>query len=253
MKQSSPNNDKGKRIKLYLKYKTYFDQRVLHDLKWKQKGPIAISYISTDKTLKQVGIENALGPERVRQIVAEFLRKILRIYTKNKKELENMSETQIDRLFEENKKLKRKIEMYERIINNDLEGVSQAALLLQEATAKMISYQEHNAAVNLGRLGGKVGGPARALALSPERRKEISTNAVNARWNKRSKPTITPIVDDGETGYLLTDIKDYLGADYERFLSWYKGRTGGIIAGDLYVFTKDFEEFLKIKQLTNML
>jgi hypothetical protein len=39
-------------------------------------------------------------------------------------------------------------------------------------------------AVALGRLGGKLGGPARAAALSAERRKEIAKKAIEARWNK---------------------------------------------------------------------
>ena len=38
-------------------------------------------------------------------------------------------------------------------------------------------------AVALGRLGGLKGGPARAQALTPERRREIARNAVAARWN----------------------------------------------------------------------
>lgn len=37
-------------------------------------------------------------------------------------------------------------------------------------------------AVALGRLGGLKGGPARASALSPVRRKEIAQNAAFARW-----------------------------------------------------------------------
>jgi DNA-directed RNA polymerase specialized sigma subunit len=37
-------------------------------------------------------------------------------------------------------------------------------------------------AVALGRLGGLVGGPARAAKLSPERRSEIARRAVTARW-----------------------------------------------------------------------
>lgn len=44
-------------------------------------------------------------------------------------------------------------------------------------------------AVALGRkgglAGGKVGGKARAAALSPERRKEIAKKAADARWAKR--------------------------------------------------------------------
>ena len=39
-------------------------------------------------------------------------------------------------------------------------------------------------AVALGKKGGKKGGPARAAALSPERRSEIARLAVQARWKK---------------------------------------------------------------------
>jgi hypothetical protein len=40
-------------------------------------------------------------------------------------------------------------------------------------------------AVELGRLGGKKGGEARAKKLSPERRKEIAQKAAKARWKKK--------------------------------------------------------------------
>jgi hypothetical protein len=39
-------------------------------------------------------------------------------------------------------------------------------------------------AVELGRLGGKRGGRARAEALSPEKRSEIARRAARRRWNK---------------------------------------------------------------------
>ena len=39
-------------------------------------------------------------------------------------------------------------------------------------------------AKKLGRLGGLKGGPARAKALSPKRRKEIARKAVETRWQK---------------------------------------------------------------------
>lgn len=39
-------------------------------------------------------------------------------------------------------------------------------------------------AVALGRLGGKKGGPARALALTPEERSAAAKKAVEARWAK---------------------------------------------------------------------
>lgn len=46
-----------------------------------------------------------------------------------------------------------------------------------------IAKKEKNpAAVELGRLGGKKGGKARAASLSPERRKEIAMKAAAARW-----------------------------------------------------------------------
>lgn len=41
------------------------------------------------------------------------------------------------------------------------------------------------AAVALGRLGGKKGGPARAKKLSKERRIEIARNAALSRWAKQ--------------------------------------------------------------------
>jgi len=43
------------------------------------------------------------------------------------------------------------------------------------------------AAVALGRLGGKKGGPARAKKLTPEQRKEIARKASRARWGSNSK------------------------------------------------------------------
>jgi hypothetical protein len=41
------------------------------------------------------------------------------------------------------------------------------------------------AAVALGKLGGKKGGPARAKKLSKARRSEIAKKAAAARWNSR--------------------------------------------------------------------
>lgn len=40
------------------------------------------------------------------------------------------------------------------------------------------------AAVALGKLGGAKGGPARAAALSPAKRKAIAKNAAAKRWEK---------------------------------------------------------------------
>jgi hypothetical protein len=46
-----------------------------------------------------------------------------------------------------------------------------------------VTTKKNPAAVALGRAGGK----RRAEKLSPERRREIARNAVNARWSKRKK------------------------------------------------------------------
>ena len=44
--------------------------------------------------------------------------------------------------------------------------------------------ERHAAAVALGRLGGKKGGPARAKKLTPEQRSENARKAARARWNE---------------------------------------------------------------------
>jgi hypothetical protein len=43
------------------------------------------------------------------------------------------------------------------------------------------------AAAAFGRIGGKIGGPARAAALSPRKRSEIAKKAAAARWQSRNK------------------------------------------------------------------
>ena len=43
---------------------------------------------------------------------------------------------------------------------------------------------KNEAAIALGRLGGKKGGVARALALTPEQRTEIAKKAAAGRWKK---------------------------------------------------------------------
>jgi len=44
--------------------------------------------------------------------------------------------------------------------------------------------QKNPAAVALGKLGGKKGGPARAAKLTAKRRQEIARKAARARWGK---------------------------------------------------------------------
>lgn len=62
----------------------------------------------------------------------------------------------------------------------------------QEELAEVIQVPEptpeerHAAAVALGRLGGKKGGPARAKKLTSEQRRESAKKAAAARWRERA-------------------------------------------------------------------
>lgn len=72
--------------------------------------------------------------------------------------------------------------------SNDLNG--RAFNLVAQVTGEtdpepVRSDGKNPAAVALGRMGGKKGGPARAAALSPERRSEIASKAAKARWGGR--------------------------------------------------------------------
>lgn len=59
-------------------------------------------------------------------------------------------------------------------------------ILMAKKVFDHIEAEEKNpAAVALGSLGGKKGGPARAAALSPKRRKEIARLAAKSRWGKK--------------------------------------------------------------------
>lgn len=52
-----------------------------------------------------------------------------------------------------------------------------------EPTGEVPAPEKNPHAAALGRLGGKKGGPARALRLSAERRSEIARKAAQMRWH----------------------------------------------------------------------
>lgn len=57
--------------------------------------------------------------------------------------------------------------------------------------------EKNPAAVELGRLGGRKGGNARAAKLTPERRSEIARKAAQTRWLKaKTQSPATPIAPD---------------------------------------------------------
>lgn len=47
-----------------------------------------------------------------------------------------------------------------------------------------ITDEMRAAAAAFGRIGGRLGGPARAAKLSPRRRSEIAKRAARARWSR---------------------------------------------------------------------
>ncbi len=63
-----------------------------------------------------------------------------------------------------------------------------AKRIVDEATGEAPKTEpppvKNEAAVALGRLGGKKGGAARAAALTPEQRSEIAKKAAAKRWRK---------------------------------------------------------------------
>ena len=62
-----------------------------------------------------------------------------------------------------------------------------ASRIVAEAIGELPQEEsgKNPAAVELGRLGGKKGGRARANKLSPERRSEIARLAAHARWRAK--------------------------------------------------------------------
>lgn len=60
-----------------------------------------------------------------------------------------------------------------------------AAVIVAEATREGEQRRKNPAAVALGKLGGKKGGPARAAKLSKKKRSEIARRAAQARWAQR--------------------------------------------------------------------
>jgi hypothetical protein len=64
-----------------------------------------------------------------------------------------------------------------------------AARVVAQAThgefVPMPQPAKNRAAVALGRRGGRVGGPARAQALTAEQRKAIAQKGAEARWGKK--------------------------------------------------------------------
>ena len=59
-------------------------------------------------------------------------------------------------------------------------------MLAKRVFDRIEAREKNPAAVALGKLGGPKGGPARAAALSPKRRKEIATKAAIDRWSRHS-------------------------------------------------------------------
>ena len=79
---------------------------------------------------------------------------------------------------------------FEELANTDAIGTPCAECHAPTERVKVLArrsaLETRNAhAAALGRLGGLRGGPARAAALTPERRREIAVIAARARWLRR--------------------------------------------------------------------
>ncbi len=61
---------------------------------------------------------------------------------------------------------------------------NQLAKMIVDLTTGDAVEPELSPKAKAGQLGGRIGGPARKAALTPERRKEIAKDAANARWDK---------------------------------------------------------------------
>lgn len=79
------------------------------------------------------------------------------------------------------------MDMAERRKKRPRDPIALAKLIGDIATEQVDDSEPDNrnpAAVELGRLGGRKGGKARAEKLSPERRREIAQHAIKKRWSK---------------------------------------------------------------------
>jgi hypothetical protein len=66
------------------------------------------------------------------------------------------------------------------------EATPEVAAMPAPELAQPAADGKNPAAVALGRLGGKKGGPARAKKLTREQRSEIARKAAQERWRKRN-------------------------------------------------------------------
>jgi hypothetical protein len=69
-------------------------------------------------------------------------------------------------------------------INADPNVLAKAIVDIVAGEAAEKPPEKNPAAVELGRLGGLKGGPARAKKLSPVKRRAIAKNAAKTRWGK---------------------------------------------------------------------
>jgi hypothetical protein len=71
-----------------------------------------------------------------------------------------------------------------RAIVEEATGESLTEPSLPAEPSKEPPRKKNPAAVALGKLGGRKGGPSRAKKLTPEQRKAIAQKAAQARWNR---------------------------------------------------------------------
>jgi hypothetical protein len=71
-------------------------------------------------------------------------------------------------------------------VDNPTQGQRGEEVAQHDVVAEQRPAEKNPAAVQLGRLGGKKGGLARAQKLTKEQRSEIARKAAQARWAKKT-------------------------------------------------------------------
>jgi hypothetical protein len=76
------------------------------------------------------------------------------------------------------------LRVWPRLVRLAALATAEKSAELQEGLRRWQEARHESAAVELGRKGGRKGGKARAMKLSPDERSEIARVAAQARWKK---------------------------------------------------------------------
>lgn len=242
MKRITFNDERGKRIQLYLNHKAYFDDRIRQHPKFKRanKADIAIDYLTTDHTLGEVGATYHISKARVHQHTSDFLRMIMRIYERNKKELDYQPIVVLPEKKQDNTERIKEVIGY---LRQDKGKLAHQLHLLEnriDLLEQELGFREPRKFFSVKR---------DYLVAGDNRRAEISGDEFDGGGDRRTheyKSQLQLIDDNGTKGYLLSNLKSHLGTSYQDFFSWYQQKhyTGGVYEGEYYFLKEHVDEYL---------